>query len=352
MVSLRGLGRWQRWSKPVAPVTLLVAPKQCPDPTTTEQNKIWGWTNSCRISGSFIQIAHFPCFFLSLSPPPLDPRGRPHSQFKEERGRDKQTNRGRDWVANMEELWHSWKGERERERERERKKQLYWEWLWEGSCGQVWLSPLCLTDTRWQRFAAQLLSRPPILRSVIDSLLLNNRPSRVQCIYVTVCIWLVWERVVVVMVVEEEEEEEERGTGWGAANPPWSPPSTLSPSLHLPSSHSCSPLWAPALWSWRCWIRRSHRGGNLAYLCGILLFSTIWIMMAPTLLPSLFLLSTLSRKHRLSSHSLVCLCAALLPSLPCAASPLLITPINIFNFCHFSPCVLSSPLSVSLFSST
>ena len=120
MVSLRGLGRWQRWSKPVAPVTLLVAPKQCPDPTTTEQNKIWGWTNSCRISGSFIQIAHFPCFFLSLSPPPLDPRGRPHSQFKEERGRDKQTNRGRDWVANMEELWHSWKGERERERERER----------------------------------------------------------------------------------------------------------------------------------------------------------------------------------------------------------------------------------------
>ena len=228
MVSLRGLGRWQHWSKPFAPVTLLVAPKQCPDPTTTEQNKIWGWTNSCRISGSFIQIAHFPCFFLSLSPPPLDPRGRPRSQLKRsesERERDKQTNRGRDWVANMEELWHSWKGERER------KKQLYWEWLWEGSCGQVWLSPLCLTDTRWQRFAAQLLSLPPILRSVIDSLLLNNRPSRVQCIYVTVCIWLVWERVVVAAVVVVEEE---RGTGWGAANPPWSPPLSFSLSTSPP----------------------------------------------------------------------------------------------------------------------
>lgn len=59
--------------------------------------------------------------------------------------------------------------------------------------------------------------------------------------------------------------------------------------------------------------------------------------MAPALLPSLFLLFTLSRKHRLSLHSLVCLSAALFPSLPCAASPLLITPINIFNFCHFSP---------------
>ncbi len=52
-------------------------------------------------------------------------------------------------------------------------------------------SPLCLTDTRWQRFAAQLPSLASLhLLSVIDSLLLNHRPSRVMCIYVTVCIWL------------------------------------------------------------------------------------------------------------------------------------------------------------------
>lgn len=188
-------------------------------------------------------------------------------------------------------------------------------------------SPLCLTDTRWQRFAVQLLSLSSLhLLSVIDSLLLNNRPSRVVYIYVTVCIWLGW------------GGGGGEGYRMGGCKPPWSP--------HPASSRSCSPLWAPALWSWRCWIRRSGRGGNLAYLCGILFFSTIWIMMAPALLPSLFLLSTLSRKHRLSSHSLVCLSAALLPSLPCAASPLLITPINIFNFYHFYPSAVFSSVSV------
>lgn len=52
-------------------------------------------------------------------------------------------------------------------------------------------SPLCLTDTRWQRFAAQLLSLASLhLLSVIDSLLLNNKPSGVVCVSVTVCFWL------------------------------------------------------------------------------------------------------------------------------------------------------------------
>lgn len=62
--------------------------------------------------------------------------------------------------------------------------------------------------------------------------------------------------------------------------------------------------------------------------------------------PSLpFLLFSLSRTRRpfLTDLSVCSMSAAPLPSLPCAASPLLITPINIFNFCHF-PVLLSSPL--------
>lgn len=141
------------------------------------------------------------------------------------------------------------------------------------------------------------------------------------------------------------------GYRMGSCKPPMIPPSlSLSPPPLLPFPFSTLSPGSLELEVLNQAV--AQRGGNLAYLCGILLFSTIWIVIAPTLLPSLFLLSTLSRKHRLSSHSLVRLCAALLPSLPRAASPLLITPINIFNFCHFSPCVLSSPLSVPFFSST
>lgn len=91
-----------------------------------------------------------------------------------------------------------------------------------------------------------------------------------------------------------------------------------------------------------------HLDGNIAYLCGILLFPTIWITMTAALPLSLFLSFTLSRKHWLAFHSLVSLSASPLPSLPSAASPFLITPINIFNSCHVSPAVC--PLSV-LFSS-
>lgn len=41
--------------------------------------------------------------------------------------------------------------------------------------------------------------------------------------------------------------------------------------------------------------------------------------------------------------------AALFPSLPRAASPLLITPINIFDFCHFSVSVLCPCVCLSFF---
>lgn len=225
----------------------------------------------------------------------------------------------------MEELWHSWK---EKKRERERNSCIESDYEREAVAKSG--SRLFLTDTRWQRFAVQLLSLASLdLLSVIDSLLLNNRPSR--------AVWL--------CVSGWAEGRWWRGVQDGGLQTPLAPPPPppLLPFLFSTLSE------APALWSWRCWIRRSGRWGNLAYLCGILLFSTIWIMMAPALLPSLFLLSTLSRKHRLSSHNLVCLSDALLPSLPCAASPLLITPINIFNFCHFSPSALFSSVSVSFF---
>lgn len=87
----------------------------------------------------------------------------------------------------------------------------------------------------------------------------------------------------------------------------------------------CKPLWPPApplllstlsealFYGTGGAESGSEAEGNLAYLCGILLFSTIWIMIAPILLPSLFLLFTLSRKHRLSSHSLARLPLCFLP---------------------------------------
>lgn len=69
------------------------------------------------------------------------------SQSEKAQERHKQTEL--DWVATMEELWHSWK---KKEQEEKRK----------NSCIQSdyaketmakYGSLLCLTDTRWQRFA-------------------------------------------------------------------------------------------------------------------------------------------------------------------------------------------------------
>lgn len=45
--------------------------KQCRDPPTTEQNKTKGWVSTSRISGSFIQIAHFHVSFCRIIHPRL-----------------------------------------------------------------------------------------------------------------------------------------------------------------------------------------------------------------------------------------------------------------------------------------
>lgn len=78
------------------------------------------------------------------------------------------------------------------------------------------------------------------------------------------------------------------------------------------------------------------KGENLAYLFwNFIIFNYLDQDDSPSLLPSLLLLSTLSRKHNVSSHSLVSLAvrlsAAWLLSRTCVASPLRITPIGIFN---------------------
>ncbi len=162
-VSLQGLSHWQQCSRPVAPVRLLSAQKQCPSSTTTEQNKIWGWTNSCRISGSFIQIAHFPCFFLSLSPPPHKPEGRHHSWWKRTaRERERET------VGEIE--WQTWRScDTAEKRERERNSCIERDYGREAVAKSGY--PLCLTNTRWQRLALQLFSLAALhLLSVIDSL--------------------------------------------------------------------------------------------------------------------------------------------------------------------------------------
>ena len=221
----------------------------------------------------------------------------------------------------MKESWHSWKGRRER------KKQLYWERLWDGSSGAKSDSPLCVTDTRWQRFAAQLLALQ--LRFICYQFLTPRCltiDSLGLCIYVWLCVsgWGRWRR-----------RRVQDGGGGGPANP--------CDPLPLPP---CSPpLWEkprPALWSRSCWISRVGPRGKILLICVefyyFRLFGSWWLRLS---FPSLFLRFTLSRKHRPSSLSLVrlsvWLSATLLPSLPSAASPLLITPINIFNFCHFSP---------------
>lgn len=141
------------------------------DPTTTEENKIWGWTNSCRISGSFIQIAHFPCSFPSLSPPPLDPRGRHHSV------RERETNKhsgkhGRVVTAE--------KGEWGREAETAVLGLIMRAKLWMSG------SLLSLTDTRWQRFAAQLLT----LVSLYVYLLLTPCCLIIEPLGLFVYVWL------------------------------------------------------------------------------------------------------------------------------------------------------------------
>lgn len=118
----------------------------------------------------------------------------------------------------------------------------------------------------------------------------------------------------------------------------------------------CKPLWPPApplLFSTLSEAlfygtggaeSGSEAEGNLAYLCGILLFSTIWIMIAPIHLPSLFLLFTLSRKHRLSSHSLARLPLCFLP-FSVRPHPCLSRQLTFLTSALFPPeAVSSSPL--------
>lgn len=193
----------------------------------------------------------------------------------------------------MEELWHSRKGGREKATAVLRvimrgkpKPSLALPSVWLSLDGNVLLHSVS--------------HKPPL---ILD-LLLTSRCLTIDPPGLCVFMWLYvsgWaERVIV-----------KRGTGWGGLQAPVSPPTP---------SHSYSPLWVLALWGCRCWIRRWGRGGKLAYLCGILLFSVIWIMIAPSLIPSLFFLSTLSCKHRLPAHSLVFLsvCRSVsFPSLCC-----------------------------------
>lgn len=101
--------------------------------------------------------------------------------------RGRETNRGRDWVANMEELWHSWKGGRERERN------SCIESDYEREAVAKSGSPLCLTVTRWQRFAVHLLSLASVHLLLLTPCCLTIDPPRVVCIYVTLCICLGWE---------------------------------------------------------------------------------------------------------------------------------------------------------------
>lgn len=327
MVSLLGSGHWQQRSEPDAPVRSLGAPEQCPNPTTTEQNKIWGWTNSCRISGSFIQIAHFPCFFLSLSPPLLDPWGSHHSKHISERergGRERETNKQRERLSGKHGgvVTQLKKGGREKETAVLRV-------IMRGKLAKSG-SPHCLTDTRWQRFAVQLLSLAYLLY-VIDFLLLNNRPSRIVCVYV--CIWLGW----------WWREVQDGGT----ANP-------RDPPLHPPP-----PPPVPVLWS-----EQSRGSLELKVLNQVVgprgeFCLSVWNFIILNYLdhdrsrsPSLplppFHLVTQTQAFLTQPCLSVCLPLCFLP-FPCAASPLLITPINIFNFCHFPPSALFPSVSVSFF---
>lgn len=221
--------------------------KWCSDPTTAEQNKIWSWTNSCRISGSYIQIAHFPCFSPSLRAPPLGPRCRRHLHWKKEWGgggggvRGRQTNRGRDGVANMEELWHSWKGGREKETAVLRvimrgkpKPSLALPSVWLSLDGNVLLHSVSDEPS----LISHLWATPP--RFTMD-------PPGFVRFYATLCIWLGW----------EGDSEERYRMGWGGgAGSPCEPPHPPTPS------HFYSPLWVLAVWGCRCWIRRWGRGGK------------------------------------------------------------------------------------------
>lgn len=115
---------------------------------------------------------------------------------------------------------------------------------------------------------------------------------------------------------------------------------------HPPLPSFLYPSEAQPLCSWRCCIRWSRQGRNFPYLCGILLFSTILITMAPIFLPSLFLLFTLSRKHRLS----VCLQICFLP-FPVLPHPCLSHQLPFLTSATFLS-VPSAPLHVSCFSCT
>lgn len=138
---------------------------------TSKQNKRC-WTNSCRISSSFIQIANFPCFFLSLSPPLLHPRGRHHLKSKgagSERGRE--TNKQRESLSGKH-------GGVVTQLKRRGGGVGGTAALRVIMRGKLWpnLALLCLTDTRWQRFAAQLLS----LAALIAYLLLTRSCSTID----------------------------------------------------------------------------------------------------------------------------------------------------------------------------
>lgn len=139
-----------------------------------------------------------------------------------------------------------------------------------------------------------------------DCLLLNNRPSRFVCIYTALCIWLGWGG--------DRGEVHNRGL------------------LTFLITH---PLPVPALGSEAGGAESdSQAEGGITSLIssGILLFSTIWIRMAlPLCCPPCSSSPPCHANTFPRTASSVLLPVCLLPSLTCVASPLLITPISIFN---------------------
>lgn len=193
--------------------------------------------------------------------------------------------------------------------ETERENRLYSEEDWKGSRGWAWLSVQLSLDGN--------VLLHSIFLSVLDCLLFNNRPSRLVCIYTTLCIWLGWGR--------------DRGEvqNWGLLTPLIAHPPPV-PALGSEAGGAESDSQA--------------KGGNLAYLFwNFIILNYLDQDGSPSLLSSLLLLSTLSRKH-VSSHSLfillsVCLLLGFLPLHVllhhCLSNRLA------FLICHFQPCLLS-----------
>lgn len=104
----------------------------------------------------------------------------------------------------------------------------------------------------------------------------------------------------------------------------------LTPSPSPPVLHS---EWSPVLWDWRCWIRQWSWGKSCLSVWNFIIFNYLDhdSSHSPSLPLPPFHLVTQTQAFLTQP----CPSAALLPSLLCTASPLLITPINIFNFCTF-----------------